>query len=258
MPQSIALVISLLLLTNCISDKDTPAESTSLSSPEHYVTLDGLWKSTSETALHLPSITLQPVIHIQGNLQNDLMVQACFIADGDFMNSWKLSNLEYTPEDQKIIFHDQQGSTFIGHVNESKDSISGMVYTGYPDDPVPEDRLDFIRAQDLDIQYLFMPKAPEKDGSIMYAYQEPEVHEDGIQTGSVFKHIKDPALLSSLLEEVIGQEYGRLESLLILKDRQLVLEEYFYGYDENRTHDIHSCTKSIVSLLAGLAIKRKW
>ena len=219
-----------------------------------YVTIDGLWKSTSETALHLPSITLQPIIHIQGNLQNDLMVQGCFIAESQFMNSWKLSNIEYTEEDRKIIFHDQQGSTFIGHVNESMDSISGMVYTGYPNDLEAEDRLDFIRASDLDIQYLFMPKAPDKDGSIKYAYQEPDVLEDGIKTGSVDGYIKDPVLLSRFLEEVIGQEYGRLESLLILKDQQLLLEEYFYGYDENRTHDIHSCTKSIVSLLAGLAI----
>jgi len=246
--------ICLLAFCNCTNEKEAAKESATPITKQHYVSIDGLWKSTSETALHLPSITLQPVIHIQGNLQNDLIIQGCFLAADKYMNSWKLSELEFIEEDREIIFHDQEGSTYIGHVNEGWDSISGMVYSGYPDELVAEDRLDFIRAENLDIQYLFMPKLPEKDGSISYTYRQPEGHEDGIKTGSVFEHIKDPGLLSEFMAEVIGQEYGRLESLLVVKDRQLVLEEYFYGYDENRTHDIHSCTKSIVSLLTGLAI----
>ncbi len=111
-----------------------------------------MWKSTPETALHLESIILQPVIHISGSLQNNLLV------------------------------------------------------------------------------------------------------EGGIKTESVYQYIKDSTMLSRFLEEVIRQEYGRLESLLILKDQELVLEEYYYGYDRDQTHNIQSCTKSIVSLLAGHAI----
>jgi CubicO group peptidase (beta-lactamase class C family) len=46
-----------------------------------------------------------------------------------------------------------------------------------------------------------------------------------------------------------------LESLLIIKNKILVLEEYFYRYDRTKLHNIHSCTKSIVSLLLGAALE---
>jgi len=55
---------------------------------------------------------------------------------------------------------------------------------------------------------------------------------------------------------IIRQDFGRLESLLIMKDHKLILEEYFYGYDRTRLHNIHSCTKSITSLLLGIALDR--
>ncbi|MGP8322621.1 MAG: serine hydrolase domain-containing protein [Methanosarcinaceae archaeon] len=250
----IALGISLSLTLSCTYQNKTVSETEISTSLEKYVTLDGMWKSTPETALHLKSITLQPVIHISGSFQNNLLVQGCFMWDGLFRDYWWLSEIEYDEAERKVILHDQDGSTFIGKINENKDTISGMVYSGKPEDLVPEERLDFIRARDIDIHKLFIPKVPEKDGSIMYSYQKPEVVDGGIKTGSVYQYIKDSTMLSRFLEEVIRQEYGRLESLLILKDQELVLEEYYYGYDRDETHNIHSCTKSIVSLLVGLAI----
>ena len=51
------------------------------------------------------------------------------------------------------------------------------------------------------------------------------------------------------------QDYGRLESLLLIKDHKLILEEYYYGYDRMQLHNIHSCTKSVTSLLLGIALE---
>ena len=47
-----------------------------------------------------------------------------------------------------------------------------------------------------------------------------------------------------------------MESLLVLKDNKLIIEEYFYTYDREKLHHIHSCTKSITSILLGIALEQ--
>jgi len=94
------------------------------------------------------------------------------------------------------------------------------------------------------------------NGSIEYIYHQPEQIDNYLQTASIFQSINNSTAFYSLMEKIIKQKFGRLESLLILKDQKLVLEEYFYGYDQTQLHDIHSCTKSITSLLLGISLDR--
>jgi len=68
--------------------------------------------------------------------------------------------------------------------------------------------------------------------------------------------LKDSTAFQQLMQRIIQQEFGRLESFLIIKDGTLVLEEYFYGFARDQLHHINSCTKSIVSLLAGISLAR--
>lgn len=253
----LAIVTSLQILFSCSPEKENNTKHVQDASQARFVTIDGLWKSTPETVLDLGPIKLQPVVHISGSLQNSLSAQGCFTSEGLFMDYWGLAEMEYEEASGKVVFHDHEGSTFIGKINAGKDSISGMVYSGETDLLVPEDKLDFIRARDLDIEKFFFPRAPEKDGSIRYAYQKPEIETGGMGTKSVYEFVSDSLELANFMEKVIRQEYGRLESLLILKDQDLVLEEYFFGYNREQKHNIHSCTKSIVSLLVGAAINDK-
>lgn len=51
-------------------------------------------------------------------------------------------------------------------------------------------------------------------------------------------------------------EHG-LRSMLVLRNGKLVLEEYWNGYDRNTLQDIRSVTKSVTSLLVGIAIDRQ-
>jgi len=53
-----------------------------------------------------------------------------------------------------------------------------------------------------------------------------------------------------------GKEYPRIESLLILRNGHLVLEEYFGGYSRERLHTLQSVSKSFSSALIGIALKR--
>jgi CubicO group peptidase (beta-lactamase class C family) len=49
---------------------------------------------------------------------------------------------------------------------------------------------------------------------------------------------------------------ARFRSLLVAKDGRLVLERYFGGTSSPTLFDVRSVTKSVVSLLTGIAIER--
>jgi CubicO group peptidase (beta-lactamase class C family) len=46
----------------------------------------------------------------------------------------------------------------------------------------------------------------------------------------------------------------RIDGLAIVRNGAMVFEAYFYPFQKGHTHPIHSCTKSIMSALVGIAI----
>lgn len=64
----------------------------------------------------------------------------------------------------------------------------------------------------------------------------------------------DPTLVAALYHQAATLE--TLESLLVLKDGQLIAEDYFNGGAPNRKGNLQSVTKSFVSALMGLAIEQ--
>jgi CubicO group peptidase (beta-lactamase class C family) len=66
----------------------------------------------------------------------------------------------------------------------------------------------------------------------------------------------DPASVARLVERVLDGTYPDVHSILVHRGGRLVVEEYFYGYDRERPHQMRSATKSIVSALVGIAIDR--
>jgi len=96
----------------------------------------------------------------------------------------------------------------------------------------------------------------------------PEATGDGWQTASLAEAGIDPVYIGRMLAAIYhGPDSGdslkmpsgnakmeNIHSILIVRDGKLVFEEYFYQYDRNYTHDTASATKSILSLLVGLAI----
>lgn len=66
----------------------------------------------------------------------------------------------------------------------------------------------------------------------------------------------DPGSLEKTVRAVARGEAGLLHSLILVRHGKLVLEEYFHGYDRHDLHPIQSCTKSVASLLIGIAIDR--
>lgn len=103
-----------------------------------------------------------------------------------------------------------------------------------------------------------------------YTYQVPNNGDADLPTAS----LDDVGLNANLIEKVVNRisrgKYGEVHSLLIFKDGKLVLEEYFKGHDyqwdapnhygpmvrwtADRTHFVHSVSKSVTSLLIAIAI----
>lgn len=61
------------------------------------------------------------------------------------------------------------------------------------------------------------------------------------------------AEVNSIVAEANTGTYGEIHSLLVFKNNELIAEEYFGGYDADSIHFQYSVTKSISSLLVGIA-----
>jgi CubicO group peptidase (beta-lactamase class C family) len=99
---------------------------------------------------------------------------------------------------------------------------------------------------------LARPEAPP--GEPVYAYARPPQLDDGWPTATPGEVGIDPGGIRDLVGAVIAGEAGVIHSLLVVRHGKLVLEEYFHGYDRDDLHGIASCTKSVASLLVGIAI----
>ena len=86
-----------------------------------------------------------------------------------------------------------------------------------------------------------------------YSYRPPRAAEDGWPVSTLDTEAIDERLITNLVESVLREEQGLPEAILIARNGKLVLEEYFYGYSRDRIHPIQSVTKSVMSLLVGIA-----
>jgi CubicO group peptidase (beta-lactamase class C family) len=59
-----------------------------------------------------------------------------------------------------------------------------------------------------------------------------------------------------MLEDIRGGDWVNIDSVLLVKDGKLVLEEYFGANHRDTFHQIRSATKSIGSILVGIAVDR--
>jgi len=68
----------------------------------------------------------------------------------------------------------------------------------------------------------------------------------------------DAATITHFIERILTstpspEDPLNIHSLLIARHGRLVLEEYFHGFDKDRLHDMRSASKSITSVLIGIA-----
>ncbi|MDY7078917.1 MAG: serine hydrolase [Chloroflexota bacterium] len=106
-----------------------------------------------------------------------------------------------------------------------------------------------------------------QDHAVVYTYQPPDERPDGWESAHLAEVGIDVQLINDLVDRILQGSYGDIHDILIVKEGKLVLEEYFrldgrmYGPAveqeyRDRVHILASATKSVTSLLIGLAIDK--
>jgi CubicO group peptidase (beta-lactamase class C family) len=101
----------------------------------------------------------------------------------------------------------------------------------------------------------FYPQTPLDKG--VWNYREPVSDGDGWRTASMRSEGLDEAPIAELIHRILAADPTstslKIQSLLIARHGHLVLEQYFYGFDDGRVHDMRSAGKTLAPILVGLA-----
>jgi len=90
-----------------------------------------------------------------------------------------------------------------------------------------------------------------------YTYQVPEKIDDDWETSDLEAEGVDPKKINELMENILKGDIKNIHSILLVKNGKLIFEEYFYGYDRDTRHMLASVTKSVTSILVGIAIDKQ-
>lgn len=104
----------------------------------------------------------------------------------------------------------------------------------------------------------FYPRPPS---ARPYAYRVPAPDGDGWRPARASEVGMDPRPLAALVRRLVAVDPGGrgvplVHSVLVARHGRLVLEEYFFGFDRERPHDLRSGSKTFASVLLGSAIDR--
>jgi len=95
-----------------------------------------------------------------------------------------------------------------------------------------------------------------------YGYRAPLPQADGWATGAASSVGIDERALAKLVAVVadtdpLASGAPLIHSILMARHGKLVLEEYFFGYDATRVHDLRSASKTFASIMLGAAIRHR-
>jgi CubicO group peptidase (beta-lactamase class C family) len=112
----------------------------------------------------------------------------------------------------------------------------------------------FERLRDVVPPDLVRLTRPFEDDAPPYRYGAPVSREDGVAVGDASAAGFDVGRLEGLVRSIRTEAYPNVHSVLLWRRGLLLFEEYFYGYRVDRPHQLRSATKSVVSLLVGIAL----
>ena len=100
---------------------------------------------------------------------------------------------------------------------------------------------------------------PVPPGTPPYTYRQPVAKQDGWKVGSASSVGLSDSMLAALVRrivavDVIDRTAPLIHSVLVARKGKLILEEYFFGFTADETHDLRSASKTFTGLMAGIAI----
>lgn len=214
--------------------------------------IEGLWITTDETSYQFRPGADKVALLISRDSTKIIATRGFFLKNDELKFEWKFINIQYDTISKRISIIDSDSDTLKCRLDAKNEILKGVIHS----QDKTKKPLNFVRAdKNLEIR-LFYPRIPDKSGQIIYRYKKPEQIDDGLKTESIYSNSTDSSSFSNLMKEVIDQKYGSIKSLLILKNNKLIVEEYFYGYNRDDLQQIRSCTKSVTSIMLGIALDR--
>jgi CubicO group peptidase (beta-lactamase class C family) len=164
--------------------------------------------------------------------------------------TWEFPPQRVQLEEDRIVIGSGSPPTFRGRVDADAGRIDAELDFGPNASPM---RVELTRVALTDLPMLRARPATE-EGEPAYQWLKPELLEDGWETASPETVGIDSASVDATLRAIIHGDAGVLHSFLVARHGKLVIEEYFHGYGRDDLHELQSATKSVSSLLIGIAI----
>ncbi len=101
------------------------------------------------------------------------------------------------------------------------------------------------------MDFLIPRMSPDGKVQILYSYLAPSKKSDDWEVGDL-KGIRSD-LLSVGLQKAVDGTFPHIHSVVVAQGGKLLVDEYFYGYGPEDEHPLHSVTKSVFSILVGIA-----
>ena len=92
--------------------------------------------------------------------------------------------------------------------------------------------------------------------SCKYSYHIPLKIDGDWEISSLGEQEVDPQIIRELMRQILNNNLKNIHSILLIKNGKLILEEYFCGYHRDLKHPVASVTKSVTSILFGIARDR--
>ncbi len=178
--------------------------------------------------------------------ENDSFLARAYWAENrHYQSTFKIDSVRISGDSMRF-FVPAWACTYAGGLSDKGVIRGGFFCEGEPFDTV-------ILVKDPEIEnHLIYSKPGCKDPDFKYSYAIPSEGNDLLQP-SIYSTAGDSLFIHALLPEIIQGEYGRINSFLLYRSDKLICEEYFYGFTRDDLHQIESCTKSVTSLLVGIA-----
>lgn len=135
------------------------------------------------------------------------------------------------------------------HLNPSGDSLTGQA-TGKIFAVDYHFDLDFKRGLNFTT-----PRTDEAGKAVTdYVYRKPQTLTDGWTVSDLHENPKGLQVLQQGIREILQGRYPNVQGLVIAQRGRLLVDEYFQGYGPNDNHMLQSASKSVFSLLFGIAV----
>ena len=122
---------------------------------------------------------------------------------------------------------------------------------------------------DFGVPFDLRPTTPDQSPAYLprpsnvppYSYRQPVAKTEGWSVANAKSVGMNDSVLAALVRYIAAIEPNatdapRIHSVLVARRGKLILEEYFFGYTADDTHDLRSASKTFTGLMTGIAIDK--